>query len=508
MKSVKSARVSTSNNISRRKFLGTGISVTAIALATRGSAYAAKGTARQIETAVCVVGAGYAGLAAALQIKKAGKKVIVLEARNRVGGRVWTSPLKDGGWLDLGGQWVGPTQDRFYALIKEMGCKTYPTPNVGDALIRGVTKQEFVRVHNDWSKVPGYDLVEAAKETLQKMADSLNPEAPWEHPEAKKWDGLTLAEWLDQNVPNENARWFVSEEITSYQSANPQEMSLLSLLWLVRACGGFHMLNNMEGGAQQDRIIGGAQTVARKVAEVLGDVVRLSQPVRKIQWSNSGATVFTDALAVTAKHVIVTTPPNLAGALEYDPSLPTARAQITQRWPQGIVIKVQMVFDEPFWRKDGLSGSSFDYISPLQETADSGAPEEYSKAGVLTGFVYSHHARDAVLLSDEERKKLLLAEAAKRFGDRALKPSQYVEMNWSTQVWTRGCFGGFLTPGATYLFKSATRDAVGPIHWAGTETSTTWPTFIDGAVRTGERAAQEVLTAFKVSRALTDRAVA
>jgi monoamine oxidase len=197
-------------------------------------------------------------------------------------------------------------------------------------------------------------------------------------------------------------------------------------------------------------------------------------------------------MSVAARNVIVAIPPTLANGIEFTPSLPVNRVQVTQRWPQGLVIKVAMIYARPFWRDEGLSGASYDHITTLGETADSSNPENISKAGILTGFVYSDKARKVAAMAPEERKKLLLADAAKRFGEKALAPEHYHESNWSTDTWTRGCFTGFLTPGATSLFGPAVRDPVGPIRWAGTETATTWPSFIDGAIRSGEREADAI----------------
>ncbi len=271
--------------------------------------------------------------------------------------------------------------------------------------------------------------------------------------------------------------------------ASPEEISVLQLAWLIRCCDG---LKELYGDAQKDRVIGGTQTVARRLAEKLGGAIKLGAPARKIEWSEKGAVVHSDQFSVGARHVIVAIPPNLAGALEYSPSPPVNRVQVTQRWPQGIAIKVAMIYARPFWRDDGLDGASYDHISVMGETADSSNPEAISKAGILTGFVYTDNARTVSLMAPEQRKKLLLAEVAKRFGPKALEPEHYHESNWSTDQWTRGCFTGFLTPGATTLFGSAVRDPVGPMHWAGTETSTVWPSFIEGAIRSGEREVEAI----------------
>ena len=443
---------------------------------------------------VCVVGAGYAGLTAAYRLKQAGRKVIVLEARNRVGGRSLTAGVKGGGWIDLGGQWVGPTQDRYYALIKEMGGETYPSPNFGKTLERGILDPgSFVRIESETSgRYPGSELVKAGFHKIDDLAGSLDRDRPWAHPDAERLDATTFAEWLRHNIDNENARAMVAAEVSSVACASPEEISILEIAFLVRACNGLDKLFGTEGGAQQDRLIGGTQPIAQKLAQRLGNAVLLGKPVRRIQWTEQEAIVHSDDISVAARHVIVCTPPHLAGAIEYDPSPPTDRVQVTQRWPQGLVIKVQMIYPEPYWRADGLNGASLDYRGVVGETADSGVPEQYSKKGIMTGFIYSGQARKAAALPAAERRKLVLDEMSQRFGPKALAPIDYHEMNWSTQQWTRGCFTGFLTPGATYLFRSAVRDSVGPLHWAGTENSTVWPSFIDGAIRSAERAVAEI----------------
>ena len=446
----------------------------------------------QISVDVCVVGAGFAGLAAAHAVKATGRTVMVLEARDRVGGRTLTIPLTGGGWVDEGGQWVGAGHDRFYHWIKTTGKTTYPSPNFGESIVFGPALKKHTRVGDDWSVLPGYARVEAIKAKLSKMADSIDPAAPWTHPQARAWDGITMAAWLAQNVKEQNLREFLVGDM-SYACASPEQISVLSFLSLVKQCVSFDKLNGFEDAAQQDRVVGGTQPVAIGMAELLGaNNIRLKSPVRRVRWTDTEATVSTDAVDVKARHVIFAGPPSLMGAIEFAPSLPMARAQITQHWPQGTVIKVAMIYSSPFWREQGLSGGSLDYSAMISETADSSTPEGHGTAGILTGFIYTDQARAASLLPAQERRQKILAEMAMRFGDKALTPEKIIEMSWSTQVWTRGCYGGYLAPGATVLFKSAVRDAVGPFHWAGTETSPVWPTFIEGAIRSGERAAGEI----------------
>lgn len=479
---------------SRRQLLGAG-SALAVGGSLGGAGSAEATTEGRFRADVCVVGAGFAGLAAAWRLHQAGLRVIVLEARNRVGGRSWTVTMKDGTFIDNGGQWVGPSQHAILALIKEMGGETYPTPEFGRTLQRALTRDnEYYRVvGDDDDSHPDAAVANAALAAVDEVAATIDTEAPWTHPEAERLDGLTFAEWLRQNFEDQRVRRYLAVEVGSVPSASAAEISMLQLGWMIRACEGLDVLFAAEGGAQQDRVVGGTQPIAIRLAERLGRAVRLGQPVRRIEWTERGAIVHADGMRVIARHVVVATPPHLAGAIEYSPSLPTSRTQITQRWPQGLVIKVQVIYPAPFWRDDGLSGASYDHLSPVAETADSGVPEHISRAGVLTAFIYSDEARKTSLLTPEARRTLVLDELARRFGPRALSPTHYHELNWSMQPWTRGCFTGFLSPGATALLGTAMRAPVGPLHWASTENSSVWPSFIDGAVLAGQRAADTIL---------------
>ena len=361
------------SKFSRRQVIGGAGS--AILVGGAGAAKAAPNTTSNLTADVCIVGAGFAGLSAALRLKQAGASVVVLEARGQVGGRSWTVTMKDGGWVDWGGQWVGSSQERFYALIKEMGCETYPSPNFGKTLQRSIfDTNEYYRIDEDKDEAfPGSDLLKGIYKRLDAIADTVDVNAPWAHPDGKLLDSMTFAEWLRQNVQHDGARQFAATEVGSVPSASPEEISVLHLAWLIKAC---HGIGELFGDAQADRLIGGTQLVARRVAERLKDEIKFNQPVRRIQWNDKGAVVQSDSIAVTARRVIVCVPPSLAGAIEYAPALTTNRMQVTQRWPQGLVIKVSMVYSAPFWRDDGLNGTSYDHISVMGETADSSNPPE------------------------------------------------------------------------------------------------------------------------------------
>ena len=244
-------------------------------------------------------------------------------------------------------------------------------------------------------------------------------------------------------------------------------------------------------GAQDSRFVGGSQLVSIRAAKTLGKRVLLSQPVRRIAQGRGGVTVYTDTLTVKGKAVIVTGPPSLTALIRYEPDLPALRAQLLQRFPQGSAIKVEAVYPRPFWRDHGLAGQVTSDTGPIKLTYDNSPPD--GSPGVLLGFVEGHEARVFGTLSAAERRRQALACFVRYFGAQAAHPKSYIEMNWSAEPWTRGCYGGYAPPGVLTDYGHALRAPVGRIHWAGAETSDYWNGYMDGAVRSGERAAREAL---------------
>jgi monoamine oxidase len=275
-------------------------------------------------------------------------------------------------------------------------------------------------------------------------------------------------------------------------AAEPSEFSLLHALFYIHSGGGFESLTNTRGGAQQDRLVEGAQSLALKLAAHLGERVRLNQPVMRIQHSAQGVCLTTRAGATyAARAVIVAIPPTLAGRIEYDPPLPAMRDQLTQRLPNGAVIKCFAVYDRPFWREQGLSGFAVMECDPVHLVFDNSPPD--ASCGILLGFIEGAQARRMGAIDREARRAAVLECLARLFGDRARRPETYIDHDWSAEVWSRGCYGAYFPPGVWTQFGHALRAPIGRIFWAGTETATRWMGYIDGAIESGERAAQEVL---------------
>lgn len=455
------------------------------------------GSTERVRADVAIVGAGLSGLAAAWELRQLGHSAVVLEARDRVGGRLLNHELGNGGVVEVGGQWVGPSQDAALGLAAELGLETFPTHVEGDSVIeyRG-------RVRRYRGEIPRINPavlieIERARRKLDRMAAQVPLAAPWEARRASRWDRVTFAEWLRRNAVTGGSRMLLRLAIRSVFGTEPEDLSLLHVLFYIHSAGGFNPLINTAGGAQDSRIVGGSQLLAIKSAERLGDAVRLRTPVRRIADTGAGLELMTDAGAVEAQRVIVAVSPTLAARIEYDPPLPGHRDQMTQRMPQGTIIKCMAIYEEPFWRAQGLSGvglSDGGSVNAIfDNTPHGGSP------GVLLGFLDGRAARLWGQRSVDERRAEVSHVFARLFGKRGAKPADYVERAWAEEPWSRGCYSGAFGPSGWTDFGPFLRAPIGRIHWAGTETATVWNGYMDGAITAGRRAAAEAAAALETS---------
>jgi monoamine oxidase len=439
-----------------------------------------------------VVGAGLAGLSAARTASTAGAKVVVVEARNRVGGRVLNEEIGDGKVVEVGAQWIGPTQDRLAALASELGVATFPTHGAGENVIE--YSGSLRRYSGTIPRINPLVLldVERAQRKLNRMARRVPLDAPWEAPNAAALDGQTAATWMRRNLATKPGRMLLELGIEAVWAAQPEDMSLLHVLFYIHSAGSLEMLFDTDGGAQQDRFVGGSQRIAILMAQELGrEQLILNAPVRVIRRGDHGVTVEADGAVVRARQAIVAVAPTLAGRIAYDPPLSGYRDQLTQRMPLGTVAKCMAIYDEPFWRAEGLSGQGTSDRGPVRLTFDNSPPD--GSPGVLLGFLEGRHARELGRLRPAERRAAVVDCFARLFGPRAGSPDAYVERLWAEEEWSRGCYGCHMPTGAWTNYGPALREPIGPLHWAGAEYATVWNGYMDGAVRSGDAAAHAVL---------------
>ncbi len=468
-----------------------------------------------LEADVAIVGAGLAGLVAARRLAAAGRRPLVIEARDRVGGRLLNEEIGNGKVVEVGGQWIGPTQERLAALAAELGVGTFPTHDEGRHLIemagRGIsyagalTDARLALVRDPSRAISPLALAdfEQARARLDRMAREVPLEEPWMAPKAASWDAQTFASWIARNTRTAAARSLLELATEAVWAAEPGDVSLLHVLFYTHSGGGFNTLVGTGGGAQQDRFHGGSQRLALLMAAELGqERLRLGAPVRRIEHGEDSVTVHADGAAgelggliVRARRAIVAIPPTLAGRIAYQPPLPARRDQLTQRMPQGTVIKTMAIYEQPFWREQGLSGQAASDVGPARVVFDNSPPD--GTPGVLLGFLEGRLARQWGARPAAERREAVLAGHARLFGERAARPQGFVERVWADEEWTRGCYGCLMTPGGWTEYGRALRAPIGPIHWAGAETATVWNGYMDGAVRSGERAAAEILPALE-----------
>ncbi|MHB8694721.1 MAG: flavin monoamine oxidase family protein [Solirubrobacteraceae bacterium] len=496
------------HRISRRRLLGSGAAAGAGAVlagspAAQAASQAAAGrrsnpATGSLKADVCVVGAGISGLTAARTIRKSGKSVIVLEARNRVGGRCFSQPIPGASDVaNMGATFVGPTQLHVLALMAELGIGKFDTYSTGKLLWyeSGKLTPYTGTIPPASNPLAVIQLGTMTVPQLDKMAKTVPTDAPWNAPNALAWDSMTTQTWIEQNVVAADGQKILALAVEGALSVEPQDVSFLYLLWYINQAGGTNQLfGNAGTGAGQDfRVKGGTQLISITMAQQLGlgKRVLLNQPVRHIRQGARGATVIADGASIECKQVIVAIAPNLAGKIDYTPNVTAMRMQLTQRVPIGSLIKTIAVYPTPFWRTQGLNAQVTSDQGPVKVMFD--ASPESGTPGVLLGFIDGNDARALDDSSAADRKAAALKSYVTYFGQQAANPVQYIDHVWAQELYTGGCPVGVTPPGVLTEYGPALRAPIGRIHWAGTETADVWAGYMDGGVQAGQRAAAEAL---------------
>jgi monoamine oxidase len=492
------------SSLTRRRLLQTGAAGAALALAEGPTSALAAARRKAKRADVVVIGAGFSGLTAARSLVASGHSVVVLEARDRVGGRTANATIAGGKYVaEVGGQFVGPTQDRILALAKAVGVATFPVFNAGNNVLISGGQRTFYPAATGLPDDP--ELVQALSVLLKldALGQEVGVAAPWKAKNARRYDGQTLAQWLAPQGLTGKGSAIVDAICEAVWGADADEMSLLYVASYVAAAGNaktpgsFVKLISTVGGAQERRLVGGSVVVAEKVADKLGARVVLGAPVTRISEHDGAVRVTTrGGPTVDAKHAIVAVPPVLASRIAYAPGLPAAKKTLLKAMVPGSLTKVEAVYATPFWREAGLSGQGVSDAGIARIPYDNSPPD--GGVGVFFAFIGGKLHRQWAALDVPTRRARVLDDFVRFTGDeRARTPLEFIEKDWTTETWTRGCPVGHLAPGVLSKHGAQLRAAHGRVHFAGTETADYWLGYMDGAVRAGERAAREVASALR-----------
>uniref|UniRef100_A0A2K5XDP5 Amine oxidase n=1 Tax=Mandrillus leucophaeus TaxID=9568 RepID=A0A2K5XDP5_MANLE len=419
---------------------------------------------------VVVIGGGISGLSAAKLLTEYGVSVLVLEARDRVGGRTYTVRNEHVNYVDVGGAYVGPTQNRILRLSKELGIETYKV-NVCERLVQYVKGKTYPfrgAFPPVWNPIAYLDYNNLWR-TIDNMGKEIPADAPWEAQNAAEWDKMTMKELIDKICWTKTARRFATLFVNINVTSEPHEVSALWFLWYVKQCGGTTRIFSVTNGGQERKFVGGSGQVSERIMDLLGDKVKLNQPVTHVDQSSDNIIIETlNHEHYECKYVINAIPPTLTAKIHFRPELPAERNQLIQRLPMGAIIKCMMYYKEAFWKKKDYCGCMIieDEDAPISITLDDTKPD-----GSLPDLLYFLDVN------------FLLKQ----------RYLHYEEKNWCEEQYSGGCYTAYFPPGIMTQYGRVIRQPVGRIFFAGTETATKWSGYMEGAVEAGERAAREVL---------------
>ena len=445
-------------------------------------------------TDVLIVGAGLSGLRAAQLIQQAGLSANVLEARDRVGGRMLSRRLEDGTTIDLGAQWINPYQKRMYALVQRYNLKMIERHTKGDSIVGfGKHFQRMSGTTPPISLISKLDLLQISWR-IDRMAHQMSVTEPWQYRLAEQLDSISFDVWLEKNTFTKEARAYWRYVVEAGTCASCEQFSALEVMHQIATIGGLKELEN----ADYAFLAEGVGAIAQNMADELGDIVHLSVPVRSLLYDGQLVRAITDKGEFSGKRVILALPPQLLAKISFDGGLadslarrlPEGYASRSQNIVLGQIIKHVVVYERAWWRDLGLNGSADTPKEPIEFMADSS--NDAGSPGVLVAFSSATHATSLSQIDEESRKSIVLTHIQKILGKAPVPVKHFNSMDWISEPWSCGGYGSRRAIGG-WIDRQNPNTPCDPIHFAGTETATEWRSYMEGALQSAERASAEII---------------
>ena len=485
--------------LSRRELIA-GAGVAGLGTLTLGTKGRAGASATPSDVDVVVVGAGLSGLTAARQLRKEGLNVHILEARARTGGRMIRQTTRTGAVIDLGGQWGGETHHRFETLVNELGIERFPSYYDG----QGVLVWDGQRVVADMAKKPANSVLlfegdqiqqpadqvaraKAAMQAFRDIAQAVDPARPWTAPNAAELDRTTIRAWCEKNSDSRlsdfELEWL--SVVGGSGGFDPWDASILHLAWT-------QSVAPQDEAPESWLLKGAAGQVAERLTTELKPFISLNAPVHGIAQNDRGVNIsYGQGKTIKAKAAIVAIPPPLRQRITFTPDLPAETRSFLQRSPMGSMIKVFAIYKRAFWRDKNLNGFGVGNLKTLELTADSSLPS--GTPGILASFVTASAAVAFQQKSNKEQRRAVLDDLIAYWGPEAGDPEELIIQNWNQEAWSTGAFTSFVTPGAWTTYGQGWQQSHGRVHWAGTEASSRWPGYFEGAIEAGIQASSKAM---------------
>ncbi|XP_070573962.1 amine oxidase [flavin-containing] B-like [Ptychodera flava] len=446
---------------------------------------------------VIIVGAGISGMSAAKLMHGLGLKVLVLEAKDRVGGRTYTMRDPSYQYADVGAEYIGPTQNRILRMTKELGIKHFKTYDEGMGIMEldGATYKVTNETPHVNSLTKLLDMNHLTN-AIDRATEKLSLEDPWNSENAEYLDSITMDEWFRKTLWTTTGRELGRVAVNMLTGQEPALISALFFLWYIKSGQGIYRFNSItkvKHGAQERRMVGGTMQVREKIAQLLGKDVLFNSPVVSVEDDVEQVTVTTgDGKQYKANHVIVALPILLQSKISFSPPLPEGKQKLIDLIDDNTLslpgTKTILFYEKPFWREKGFNGEVLSSDSFVK-----GSLDDTKADGSLPALAVFVDGMPLQSLSVEKRHRKICQHFAKHFdAEEAMHPVNIVEYDFIEDEYTAECVN-VLPPGALTRYGRYIRSPHGNVYFAGTETATRWAGYMDGAIQAGERAAREIL---------------